>query len=58
MRLWDRLTAVVRLPSIDPDDREPRYRCLSCGADYERKHRACPQCNGRFVVELDPETEE
>lgn len=32
-----------------------RFRCLRCGAEFERQHVTCPECGARFVVEIGEE---
>lgn len=34
---------------------QPRFRCLRCGAEFERQHDTCPECGARFVAEIDAE---
>lgn len=41
-------------------DGEPDYRCLKCGAGYDREQQVCSDCGSEFVAPTDPrdETEE
>ncbi|WP_436927542.1 hypothetical protein [Halosimplex amylolyticum] len=53
MGLLRRITRLLRKPSIDPEKREENYRCIRCGAVFERNHRVCPDCGTQYVLPID-----
>lgn len=57
MGLFDRLRDAFGSAGAgtSEDDREPAYRCLQCGAGYERKHEVCSDCGSQFVAPTDPD---
>lgn len=34
---------------------QPTFRCLRCGAEFEREHITCPDCGAQFVGEVQDE---
>lgn len=47
--VFGRLRNVFGAP--DEDDRE-QYRCVNCGAEFDRPHRECPECGGPFLAPI------
>lgn len=35
------------------DDASDPYRCIRCGATFERQHHDCPECGVPYVVSED-----
>jgi len=55
MGLLDKLRAAVSGGSESAaEEPEPAYRCLKCGAGYDRKHQICSECGGEFVAPTNP----
>jgi transcription elongation factor Elf1 len=34
---------------------DPTFRCLRCGAEYERQYDTCSNCGVRFIIEVPDE---
>lgn len=51
MGLFRRLLELFKWPSIDATGDE-HFRCIRCGAGFERNHDACPRCGAAFVAPL------
>jgi len=55
LREFLRDLAVGRLGRRDGDD-DAAYRCVKCGAGFDRDHHTCPECGGQFLAPADDAT--
>ncbi|MFB6119961.1 MAG: hypothetical protein ABEJ68_02455 [Halobacteriaceae archaeon] len=56
MGLFDKLRdAFGRSASQTGEEPEPEYRCLQCGAGYDRKHAVCSDCGSEFIAPTNPD---
>lgn len=54
MQLLERIYRFVRPYSmIGRRAEDPEFRCIKCGAEFERRHRTCPECGDVYVVPID-----
>ncbi|WP_049901405.1 penta-EF hand family protein [Halococcus agarilyticus] len=49
-RLWGLFSA-----SAPEDGAEEAYRCIQCGAGFDREYQTCRECGGSFIVATDAE---
>lgn len=57
MGILRRVIDMFTTPSVNPDERDAGYRCLRCGAGFERNYRSCPECGAEFVAPVDAESD-
>jgi len=39
-----------KVPGQANDRDESPYRCIACGAGYDRPHTECPECRGPYIT--------
>ena len=50
--VFDRLRELFGTPDEDSGE---TYRCVNCGAEFDRNVRECPDCGGPFVAPVEDE---
>jgi rRNA maturation endonuclease Nob1 len=41
--------------NVVTEDDGPAFRCLRCGAEFERQYDTCTECGNRFVARVGEE---
>ena len=52
------LDTLKQMASLSPNQSfgdKPVFRCINCGGEFERQYVTCPDCRGRYLVEVDPD---